>query len=471
MSVGDLLKKANQLKREDKWDEAIKLYYKIIEVAPHLLWTYLSLGDTLIKQGKFDEAIACYSESLKINPNSAWSFYSLGEVFAQQGNFKEAIGCLQKAIQVKPDCYKFYNSLGWAFTQKRKFNEAITNYNKAIKLNPKNIHSYLGCCLSYIAQGDLDYGENYLRKTLEIDPENNNAKRYNSFFQVVSRLSEHSGVNLNTIKIKEINNTNENQIIKKLLKMVHNYEENSSSQAELMAPQLGQFHYSIAEAILPGIEYLQVLRQLHLFLKPINYIEIGVDKGESLKLAHLSTFSIGIDPEPQLQYELPSNSKIFAISSDEFFQNYNLLKELEGQRVNFAFIDGLHLFEQAIKDFCNLEKYSQKNTVICFHDTLPLDEITSRRNRVTRFWSGDVWKIVPILKQYRPDLKIFTVATKPTGLTIVTNLDPHSTILSENRDTIVDEFKNKRWIDNLKLRSAMLSVVSNDWQVIKGELQ
>jgi hypothetical protein len=114
-----------------------------------------------------------------------------------------------------------------------------------------------------------------------------------------------------------------------------------------------------------------------------------------------------------------------------------LLTELQGQRVDFAFIDGLHLFEQTLKDFVNLEKYSKQNTVICFHDTFPLDEITARRERKTGFWSGDVWKVVLILKKYRPDLKIFTVATQPTGLTIVTNLDSHSKILSEHYDDII----------------------------------
>ncbi len=46
-----------------------------------------------------------------------------------------------------------------------------------------------------------------------------------------------------------------------------------------------------------------------------------------------------------------------------------------------------------------------------------------RRAGELRFHTGDVWKVVRCLREYRPDLDVFTIATAPTGLTatIVTN--------------------------------------------------
>ena len=238
-----------------------------------------------------------------------------------------------------------------------------------------------------------------------------------------------------------------------------------------MIPELHEFHFRITDIVLEGADYISMLKNLHLFLKPNTYMEIGIETGITFQLASSSTISIGIDPKPQLTYKLSSNSKIFTMTSDEFFQSPDILAKLKGQTVDFAFIDGLHLFEQALKDFVNLEKYSSKNAVVCFHDTLPLDEVTSRRRRSTRFWTGDVWKIIPILKEYRPDLKVFTVATKPTGLTIATNLDPNSKILSTNYDEIVSKYLNLNWVDNLESRYEMLSVVNNNWSNIKKRLK
>jgi tetratricopeptide (TPR) repeat protein len=111
-SAGELLKKANRLKRENQLDEAIALYHQVIEINPNFAWAYHNLGDALVKQGKLDEAVACYSNSLKINPNSSWLHYRLGEALAQQGYLEGAIEYLQKAVEIKPDYHKFHHRLG-----------------------------------------------------------------------------------------------------------------------------------------------------------------------------------------------------------------------------------------------------------------------------------------------------------------------------------------------------------------------
>lgn len=98
MSAGNLIKKANQLKREGKLDEAIALYHQAVEINPNFAWTYYDLGDALVKKGNLDEAIACYSQGLKVNPNSAWLFYGLGDALAQQGDLEAAVEYLQTTM-------------------------------------------------------------------------------------------------------------------------------------------------------------------------------------------------------------------------------------------------------------------------------------------------------------------------------------------------------------------------------------
>ena len=47
---------------------------------------------------------------------------------------------------------------------------------------------------------------------------------------------------------------------------------------------------------------------------------------------------------------------------------------------------------------------------------------------------------VPILKKYRPALRIFLLDCPLTGLVAVTNLDPQSDVLREEYYAILDEF-------------------------------
>ena len=52
--------------------------------------------------------------------------------------------------------------------------------------------------------------------------------------------------------------------------------------------------------------------------------------------------------------ELP-NTHIYPVTSDEFFAQEDVGRILGGLPLDLAFIDGLHLFEQVIADFINVE--------------------------------------------------------------------------------------------------------------------
>ena len=103
----------------------------------------------------------------------------------------------------------------------------------------------------------------------------------------------------------------------------------------------------------------------------------------------------------------------------------------------------MHLFEYALRDFINVEKYSSKNTVIVIDDIYPCHEAQASRDRKTRAWTGDVWKLLAILKKYRKDLEITTLDVYPTGLMVIQNLDKNSTVLIDKYDILVQKYMNK----------------------------
>ncbi len=197
--------------------------------------------------------------------------------------------------------------------------------------------------------------------------------------------------------------------------------------------------------LFPGPDYYVVLRWIHEILQPANYVEIGVRRGTSLRLKLPDTVGIGIDPEPALDQEPPPGTRLFATRSDEFFQQHRLTEVIKAPSFALAFIDGLHLFEQALRDFINLERYAGSRSVILIHDCLPLDEASSGRTRTTRFYSGDVWKLAVCLREQRPDLRLAIVRTGPTGLGLVTGLDPHSVVLPNAYEALLARYTNLRF--------------------------
>ena len=137
------------------------------------------------------------------------------------------------------------------------------------------------------------------------------------------------------------------------------------------------------------------------------------------------------------------------MGSDEFFANHDL-RRIFPHGVDLGFIDGMHLFEYALRDFINLERFCHPRSIIGIHDCCPMNaEMALRKpNSDTRVdqalrlaWTGDVWKLLPILRQYRPDLEIFVLDARPTGLVLLHNLDPSSTVLSEKYEEILARFQ------------------------------
>jgi hypothetical protein len=223
----------------------------------------------------------------------------------------------------------------------------------------------------------------------------------------------------------------------------------------------------MSQLTLPGEDYFRVLARIHRYLKPRTYLEIGVSRGDSLKLVRPGTQVLGIDPQPNLGKPPPPNVRIYRETSDDFFAKYAPRAELGGAAVELAFIDGLHRFEYALRDFVNVERACAPASVILIHDCYPLDERTARREQVTGFWSGDVWRLQLLLRTVRPDLTVRTIATPPTGLGIVLNPDPGSRVLSERLGELTAEYLAKDFAVLSGRQAEALGLIENRWPVIR----
>ena len=225
-----------------------------------------------------------------------------------------------------------------------------------------------------------------------------------------------------------------------------NVKINEAQQADKDMEE-AKVHAEIQERLLPGMQYTAWLQWFHRNLNPRNYLEIGVNTGRSLQYALSGTPCIGIDPSPVLEYPLNDKQQLIETTSDDFFANNNV-ENLFG-KIELAFIDGLHHYDQVLKDFVNVEKHSDKDTVVLLHDIYPVVPETATREWNTFYWAGDTWKFMHIINKYRPDLTIRTIPTFPTGLGFVNNLDANSTVLEDNFETILAEFNELEYnLDN-----------------------
>lgn len=197
---------------------------------------------------------------------------------------------------------------------------------------------------------------------------------------------------------------------------------------------------------LGSTSYRSILAAIENHLRPQWYLEIGSRSGDSL--ARIKTNFIAIDPEFAIRSTSVFNKAeamlFFQQKSDDFFDSAFL--ERSGIQPQMAFIDGLHWFEFALRDFMNLERTMDRNGVICIHDVCPFNyEMTTRDLdylKTGRAWTGDVWKTIAILIEKRADLEIKILDADRTGIAVISNLNPDSQTLAQAYEEVFEAYKD-----------------------------
>ncbi len=138
-----------------------------------------------------------------------------------------------------------------------------------------------------------------------------------------------------------------------------------------------------------------------------DYLEIGIAKGQTLSNV-IAPNKMGVDPAPRLN-EISSifhpglhGARLCKLESDHFFADNT-------ETFDVIFVDGLHLYEQAIKDVLNAFNALNPGGFVIAHDLLPENEDEASRERDSYIWNGDVWKIMLDLKTNYPGVGQFVV--------------------------------------------------------------
>ena len=193
----------------------------------------------------------------------------------------------------------------------------------------------------------------------------------------------------------------------------------------------------------PGIHYLECLEMISTALSPRSYLEIGTNTGSSLQRFACDA-AVCVDPAFQVNAEVFRNKErlfFFQMTSDRVFAEVDLQAVLR-DGVDVAFLDGMHKFEYLLRDFINVERLCHEKSFILMHDCLPTTADIAEREPADEWsaWAGDVWKLLPILRKYRPDVRVMVLDCPPTGLVACSQLDPRSEALSSAYQEITEDF-------------------------------
>ncbi len=147
---------------------------------------------------------------------------------------------------------------------------------------------------------------------------------------------------------------------------------------------------------------------IDLFREP-RYLEVGVSQGVTF---HALKAAARVAVDPRFAFQIPGTAapgvEYHEQTSDAFFEAYR------GAKFDVIYLDGLHTFEQTLRDTLNALSVLKDDGIIVIDDVVPTSYPASLRNSHDTIairkstgdsdtaWMGDVYKLVFFISAFLP---------------------------------------------------------------------
>ena len=144
-------------------------YQHALNIDGHNNSARMNLAHLNYRQQRFDEAERLYRKTLSQEPDAAPALYALGLLVAERGNLTEAESLLERAALNGSNPRAWYN-LAVLRHQQQKFETAIAAYREAIALDPLNIDFLQGLVSLFAQRQQWDEADAVVANSLTLAP-------------------------------------------------------------------------------------------------------------------------------------------------------------------------------------------------------------------------------------------------------------------------------------------------------------
>ena len=119
-----------------------------------------------------DEVVISYPEEADTKREEAARLAARAMKHASEGNYKKAIDIYKRVLELQPSFHSARRDLAMAYMEIGDVENATNHLIEVLRLEPKNAWSWVVLGNLYIREkADLETGEKFLRKALEIKPD------------------------------------------------------------------------------------------------------------------------------------------------------------------------------------------------------------------------------------------------------------------------------------------------------------
>ena len=136
MTPEELFALAHSQLMQQKWQDALSTYDRLLSLKPDFLEAIANRGILLQNMRRPAEALAAFDRVAALNPNSADSHNLRGTALADLFRIDDAIACFRRALTLQPRFTRAWFNLAHAYGKAEMFTEALAAYDTGLRLAP-----------------------------------------------------------------------------------------------------------------------------------------------------------------------------------------------------------------------------------------------------------------------------------------------------------------------------------------------
>jgi tetratricopeptide (TPR) repeat protein len=189
-------------RREEDFNEGVRMYEKAIRLDPNYALAYWGLGnayealyhgtrDPEERERALEMMYKYYDEAHSLNPDFAETNLGLGWAYFNKTEYDRAFQCFQRALELDPDNFSVNVDVGAFLRSVGLYKKATKFFSRAVKLDPLYVSPLIQTAYCQLCLGEFDEAIGQIKMAIEKDPENFAARIYYAILLVMTnKLNE-----------------------------------------------------------------------------------------------------------------------------------------------------------------------------------------------------------------------------------------------------------------------------------------
>jgi tetratricopeptide (TPR) repeat protein len=170
--ISDLSKKGYLLLKENRVDEAIDCFFRILEVDENNNYALVGMGDATRKRGAYRDAVSYYQRCLSRHPGNNYALFGLADCYKALNQYHKAIEIWEQYLLHDDKNITVLTRVADAYRKVRDFKRSKAVYLKVLEMVALNPYAIIG--LGHLHYDFKEYRDAlfYWEKMIDMNQEN-----------------------------------------------------------------------------------------------------------------------------------------------------------------------------------------------------------------------------------------------------------------------------------------------------------